>query len=265
MEYLCLVSSLNHVYKIPICYTVIRIRIHHLTISRPMSINNAKEQVHFLNQVHLFDLRTHNHWSFDFIFKVITSIEIKAKMNYRFMIHVHHVSSCTFIHQSNLLFPSDGTATRTATIRQSPHWLMNNGGGTSSRSGSNPSSDFSCLTQNTNLIFGSNDTAATAIPVTHYGFPSNSKSHSLINGTTSIRSASLDQQQQPSSNNSTPNRMKKLFYEVVVWSRRNWGFLPLPVILRSLFPLTLTLTSLRHLCWFVCTRACVLISSHVLK
>ena len=123
----------------------------------------------------------------------------------------------------------DGTGTRTATIRASPHWLMNTGGGSSSRSGSNPSSELSCLTQNTNLIFGSNDTHATAIPVTHYGFPSTvtssssssvAKSHSLINGNNTIRSSAFDQQQQQqtqsSSNNSTPNRMKKLFYEVVV-------------------------------------------------
>jgi hypothetical protein len=58
-----------------------------------------------------------------------------------------------------------------------------------SRSGSNPSSsESSCITQNTNE--------------THYGFPS------II--------SPLKHQSSSSSENSTPNRIKKLFYEVVV-------------------------------------------------
>ena len=114
----------------------------------------------------------------------------------------------------------DGTANRTATIRASPHWLINNGG-SSSRSGSNPSSEFSCLTQNTNILFGTNEhnTNHTPPSVSHYGFPSlasmSLKNQQLNNGHSSMRSISVDQQQS-SSGNSTPNRMKKLFYEVVV-------------------------------------------------
>ena len=116
----------------------------------------------------------------------------------------------------------DGTATRTATIRASPHWLMTNGG-SASRSGSNPSSELSCLTQNTNILFANSESIvqsnATPPLISHYGFPSivssSSKSHPLINGNSTIRSSSFDQQQS-SSGNSTPNRMKKLFYEVVV-------------------------------------------------
>jgi hypothetical protein len=121
--------------------------------------------------------------------------------------------------ESNLLC-LDGTATRTATIRASPHWLISNGGG-GSRSGSNPSSEFSCLTQNTNILYGNNDINSnhTPPPISHYGFPSivpsSSKHHSLINGNSTLRSSSFDQQPS-SSGNSTPNRMKKLFYEVVV-------------------------------------------------
>ncbi|CAF0774952.1 unnamed protein product [Adineta steineri] len=113
-----------------------------------------------------------------------------------------------------------GTATRTATIRTSPHWLINNGGN-GSRSGSNPSSEFSCLTQNTNILFTNNEINLnhTPPPTSHYGFPSivssSSKQHPLMNGNSTIRSSSFDQQQS-SSGNSTPNRMKKLFYEVVV-------------------------------------------------
>ncbi|CAF2499193.1 unnamed protein product [Rotaria sp. Silwood2] len=109
-----------------------------------------------------------------------------------------------------------GTANRTATIRASPHWLINNGG-SSSRSGSNPSSELSCLTQNTNILFINNETNSNDTPpsISHYGFPSLSKNHPLMNGNSTLRSSSFDQQQS-SSGNSTPNRMKKLFYEVVV-------------------------------------------------
>jgi hypothetical protein len=98
-------------------------------------------------------------------------------------------------------------------------------GGSGSRSGSNPSSEFSCLTQNTNIVFGNNDPNSNSTPplTSHYGFPSmvssSSKHHPLINGNSTLRSSSFDQQQQQpqsSSGNSTPNRMKKLFYEVVV-------------------------------------------------
>jgi hypothetical protein len=94
-------------------------------------------------------------------------------------------------------------------------------GGNGSRSGSNPSSEFSCLTQNTNILFTNNERNSNSTPplISHYGFPSvmssSSKHHSLINGNSALRSSSFDQQQ-PSSGNSTPNRMKKLFYEVVV-------------------------------------------------
>lgn len=124
--------------------------------------------------------------------------------------------------QTSRLNYLDGTATRTATIRASPHWLMANGG-TASRSGSNPSSELSCLTQNTNILFANSETTAhangTPPLISHYGFPSlvsaSSKAHPLINGNSTIRSSSFDQQQS-SSGNSTPNRMKKLFYEVVV-------------------------------------------------
>ncbi|CAF3752170.1 unnamed protein product [Rotaria socialis] len=116
--------------------------------------------------------------------------------------------------------PSYGTATRAATIHASPHWLISNGG-SSSHSGSNPSSELSCLTQNTNILLANNEMNSnhTPPPVSHYGFPSvalsSSKHHPLINGNSTLRSSSFDQQQS-SSGNSTPNRMKKLFYEVVV-------------------------------------------------
>ena len=120
--------------------------------------------------------------------------------------------------ETRRLFDLDGTATRTATIHASPHWLISNGG-SSSRSGSNPSSEFSCLTQNTNLLLGNNEIHSNHTPpVSHYGFPSivsTSRYHSLTNGNSTLRSLSFDQQQS-SSGNSTPNRMKKLFYEVVV-------------------------------------------------
>jgi hypothetical protein len=116
----------------------------------------------------------------------------------------------------------DGTGTRTATIRASPHWIMTNAGG-GSRSGSNPSSELSCLTQNTNIVFSNNNepnSNSTPPLISHYGFPSgvssSSKHHPLVNGNSTLRSSSFDQQQQSSSGNSTPNRMKKLFYEVVV-------------------------------------------------
>ncbi|CAF1407947.1 unnamed protein product [Rotaria sordida] len=117
---------------------------------------------------------------------------------------------------------SYGTANRTATIRASPHWLMNNGA-SSSRSGSNPSSELSCLTQNTNILFVNNETNSnhTPPPISHYGFPSSSstttttKHHPIMNGNSTLRSSSFDQHQS-SSGNSTPNRMKRLFYEVVV-------------------------------------------------
>ncbi len=94
--------------------------------------------------------------------------------------------------------------------------MTNNGN--SSRSGSNPSSEFSCLTQNTNILFNNNEINLNSTPplISHYGFPSTSKNQSLINGNSTLRSSSFDQQQQSSSGNSTPNRMKKLFYEVVV-------------------------------------------------
>ena len=111
----------------------------------------------------------------------------------------------------------DGTGARTATIRASPHWLLTNNG-TSSRSGSNPSSEFSCLTQNTNILIPNTENNSNSTPplISHYGFPStSSKNHPLINGNSTLRSSSFDQQQS-SSGNSTPNRMKKLFYEVVV-------------------------------------------------
>ncbi len=89
-------------------------------------------------------------------------------------------------------------------------------GGNGSRSGSNPSSEFSCLTQNTNILFTNNEINTNSTPplVSHYG-SSSSKNHPLINGNSTLRSLSFDQQQS-SSGNSTPNRMKKLFYEVVV-------------------------------------------------
>lgn len=61
----------------------------------------------------------------------------------------------------------------------------------SPQSNSNPSSESSCATQNT-----------TELPSNYYGFPS-IKSPSKYPSTTS-------------SENSTPNRIKKLFYEVVV-------------------------------------------------
>ena len=59
------------------------------------------------------------------------------------------------------------------------------------QSSSNPSSESSCVTQNT-----------TELPSNYYGFPS-VKSPSKYPSTSS-------------SENSTPNRIKKLFYEVVV-------------------------------------------------
>jgi len=138
------------------------------------------------------------------------------------MILVLHVSRFFVLYRkkNNFYFYLDGTGTRTATIRASPHWLMTNGGN-GSRSGSNPSSEFSCLTQNTNILFTNNEINTNSTPplVSHYGFPSiissSSKNHPLINGNSTLRSSSFDQQQS-SSGNSTPNRMKKLFYEVVV-------------------------------------------------
>jgi hypothetical protein len=148
--------------------------------------------------------------------------EIKSKMNFPSKMHAHHVRNRITCHFSKVIYPSlDGTVNRTATVRASPHWLITNGG-SSSRSGSNPSSEFSCLTQNTNILFTTNDMGNanhTPPQVSHYGFPSmmssSSKHHPLINGSSTIRSSSVDQQQS-SSGNSTPNRMKKLFYEVVV-------------------------------------------------
>ncbi|CAF1963240.1 unnamed protein product [Rotaria magnacalcarata] len=91
-----------------------------------------------------------------------------------------------------------GGAARTATIHTSPHWSRSN-----SRSGSNPSSESSCITQNTNIMYGHNESHPNSNPilVSHYGFPP------II---------SPVQQSSSSSGNSTPNRMKKLFYEVVV-------------------------------------------------
>ena len=99
-------------------------------------------------------------------------------------------------------FCLDGTATRTATVRASPHWLINNGG-SSSRSGSNPSSELSCLTQNTNILFVNNETNSNHTPpsISHYGFPSSSSSstttkhHPIMNGNSTLRSSSFDQQQ----------------------------------------------------------------------
>jgi len=66
-----------------------------------------------------------------------------------------------------------------------------------------------------------NDMHSNATPplVSHYGFPStistSSKTHPFVNMNSTQRSSSFDQAQ-TSSGNSTPNRMKKLFYEVVV-------------------------------------------------
>ena len=211
---------------------------------------------------------------------------MRSKTNYPFTIPVPPVSEAIATIRWHSLLSLDGTGTRTATIRASPHWLMSAGGGSSSRSGSNPSSELSCLTQNTNLIFGSNDTHATAIPVTHYGFPSTvtsssssaaAKSHSLINGNHTIRSSAFDQQQQQqqqtqsSSNNSTPNRMKKLFYEVVVWwqnifSRDRW-FLSSSLLFVLLWhwPSSLPfLLPLSQATLLVCVCLRVLISSYVL-
>ncbi len=61
----------------------------------------------------------------------------------------------------------------------------------SPQSNSNPSSESSCITQNTTEIQGN-----------YYGFPT-------------IKSP-LKHQSTSSSENSTPNRIKKLFYEVIV-------------------------------------------------
>jgi hypothetical protein len=99
----------------------------------------------------------------------------------------------------------DGKTIRTATVHASPHWNRSD-----SRSASNPSSESSCITQNTNVLFVHNnethpDPASTFI--SHYGFPpiiSPIPNHSGIIQTSS------------SSENSTPNRIRKLFYEVVV-------------------------------------------------
>ncbi|UJR15729.1 hypothetical protein I4U23_002664 [Adineta vaga] len=99
-----------------------------------------------------------------------------------------------------------GITKRTTNIHVSPHWNRSE-----SRSGSNPSSESSCITQNTNILMVSNtDTQQSDPPstlISHYGFPpiiSPSQQQSSI-----IQSSS-------SSENSTPNRIKKLFYEVVV-------------------------------------------------
>jgi hypothetical protein len=62
---------------------------------------------------------------------------------------------------------------------------------TSPQSNSNPSSESSCITQNTNETHAN-----------YYGFPP--------------ITSSLKHQSRSSSENSTPNRIKKLFYEVVV-------------------------------------------------
>ncbi|CAF4109048.1 unnamed protein product, partial [Rotaria sp. Silwood2] len=97
-----------------------------------------------------------------------------------------------------------GTAMRTATIHTSPHWSRSN-----SRSGSNPSSESSCITQHTNILFGNNETHTnpSSILISQYGFPS------IISP---LKERSSIIQSSSSSENSTPNRMKKLFYEVVV-------------------------------------------------
>ncbi|CAF0944414.1 unnamed protein product [Rotaria sordida] len=97
-----------------------------------------------------------------------------------------------------------GTAIRTATIHTSPHWSRSN-----SRSGSNPSSESSCITQHTNILFGNNETHINpnSMLISHYGFPS------IISP---LKEHSSTIQSSSSSENSTPNRIKKLFYEVVV-------------------------------------------------
>ncbi|CAF3380090.1 unnamed protein product [Rotaria sp. Silwood1] len=97
-----------------------------------------------------------------------------------------------------------GTAIRTATIHTSPHWSRSN-----SRSGSNPSSESSCITQHTNILFGNNEIHKNpnSILIPQYGFPS-------ILSPLKQRSSII--QSSSSSENSTPNRIKKLFYEVVV-------------------------------------------------
>lgn len=115
----------------------------------------------------------------------------------------------------------DGPGIRNAAIHTASHWILPNTAGGSTRSNSNPSSEFSCLTQNTNILVAANDMHSNSTPpiVSHYGFPSmistSSKTHPLVNMTSTQRSSSFDQPQ-TSSGNSTPNRMKKLFYEVVV-------------------------------------------------
>lgn len=117
----------------------------------------------------------------------------------------------------NSFLDLDGPGTRTATIHTTPHWILPNNTGGSTRSNSNPSSEFSCLTQNTNILIATNDMHSNSnLPIiSHYGFPATSKTHSLVNMNSTQRSLPFDQPQ-TSSGNSTPNRMKKLFYEVVV-------------------------------------------------
>ncbi|CAF3742114.1 unnamed protein product [Adineta steineri] len=99
-----------------------------------------------------------------------------------------------------------GTTIRTATIHASPHWNLG-----ATRSSSNPSSESSCATQNTNIVLVNGneiqhlDPASTSI--SHYGFPPIMSP--LQHQPSIIQSSS-------SSENSTPNRIKRLFYEVVV-------------------------------------------------
>ncbi|CAF1063059.1 unnamed protein product [Didymodactylos carnosus] len=125
------------------------------------------------------------------------------------------------------------------TNHSSPHWLANTAesknSGTNSRSGSNPSSEFSCLTQNTMILpIFSDSEIVCQTDITHYGFPSQS-SRTLTN--TKLNNINNDQNSRSILNNfpsssivmidnngirpmdsasSTPNRIKKLFYEVVV-------------------------------------------------
>ncbi|CAF1305916.1 unnamed protein product, partial [Adineta ricciae] len=99
-----------------------------------------------------------------------------------------------------------GVTRRITNIHTSPHWNRSE-----SRSGSNPSSESSCVTQHTNILIPTNTDTQHSDPastlVSHYGFPpilSPSQQQSSI-----IQSSS-------SSETSTPNRIRKLFYEVVV-------------------------------------------------
>lgn len=93
---------------------------------------------------------------------------------------------------------------RTATIHTSPPWSRSN-----SRSGSNQSSESSCVTQHTNVIYTNNEihTNPNQTVISHYGFP---PIVSTVPTTSSMTQSSS------SSGNSTPSRIKKLFYEVVV-------------------------------------------------